>query len=280
MCNVDRDIEMGYCNSSNNIKINISQLHHWEEPPISGTNGSGTIFFSNCNMSCVFCQNYTISQMGNGNDCTPRELVNLMISLEQANAHNINLVTPTHFSLQIKTAIEIAKNEGLTIPIVWNSNSYENVETLKSLEGTIDIYLADLKYNLSSAGLKYSNSKDYPTIAKNAIKEMYRQVGHLKIFEEIAFRGIMIRILLLPNDTNDIKGTLEWIADNLGLKTHVSLMGQYYPTYNASNFIEINKTLDRAEYESALELIEKMGFENYYIQEVGSDKSYTPKFSK
>ena len=277
-CNVNRHLKLGFCESSENIKINIYQLHHWEEPIISGTQGSGTIFFSSCNLKCVYCQNHKISFQNYGSFYNVDELSNIMLELQSKGAHNINFVTPAHFSKQIKDSIIIAKDKGLNIPIVWNTNAFEEVDSLKELEGLVDIYLPDFKYFDSEMSLKYSGAKDYPDKAKNAILEMYRQVGNIKVYDGIAFKGMMIRLLILPENINVIEKILNWIYENIGNKVFISLMGQYYPTHQANLFPEINRAITNLEYNFAIEQMEKFGFENGFIQDIGSSSKYTPEF--
>jgi putative pyruvate formate lyase activating enzyme len=303
-CNVDRSVKRGVCGCSDKPKVNIYQLHYGEEPIISGTNGSGTIFFSGCNLSCVFCQNYTISQMRHGKEYSIEELSDMMLEIQMQNAHNINLVTPTHFTLQIREAIILAKNKGLTLPIVWNSNGYEEADTLKEVEGLVDIYMPDFKYYNPEMSFKYSEARDYPEKAKEAILEMYRQVGHIKFkvqsskFKvdeqkekmEIAAKGLLIRLLVLPNNLNSIEHIIKWINDNIGNETWISLMGQYYPAYKVSgigyrvsgikttSYKDLSRGITNKEYMFAKEQLEKFGFENGFIQDLGSNSDWTPDF--
>lgn len=277
-CNVDRTLKTGICGCGDKPKVNVYQLHYGEEPVISGSKGSGTIFFSGCNLKCVFCQNYTISYLGYGNDYSIDELSNMMLDLQKQNAHNINLVTPTHFTPRIKESILIAKQKGLTIPVLWNSNAYEKVDTLKTVEGLIDIYMPDFKYFNPEFSFKYSGAKHYPEKAKKAIKEMYRQVGHLKIVQGVAYKGLLIRLLVLPNNLNSIEHTVKWINDNIGNETYLSLMGQYYPAHKAGNYKELSRGITYKEYEFAREQLDKYGFENGFIQDIGSESDGTPDF--
>ncbi|MFA6923117.1 MAG: radical SAM protein [Bacteroidales bacterium] len=279
-CGIDRYKQTGFCNCSEKILINTYHLHRWEEPIISGNNGSGTIFFSGCNLQCVFCQNFKISHYRYGELYDIAELSNIMLELQNKKAHNINLVTPTHFSLQIKEAIITAKNKGLEIPVIWNSNGYEEVETLEMLDGLIDIYLPDFKYFDSELSLKYSGAADYPIKAKDAIKEMFRQVGNIKLKNNIALKGLLIRLLVLPENINGIENIMKWIFENIGNEVFISLMGQYYPTHKAKLFPEINRSITNKEYQFAIEQMEKYGFENGFMQEVGSSANYTPDFEE
>lgn len=279
-CEVDRLTTLGFCKANNQIKINLYQLHFGEEPVITGQKGSGTIFFSHCNLKCVFCQNYKISDWGNGDYVTIEELAEIMLELQNQGAHNINLVTPSHYSLQIKEALIIAKKKGLNIPIVWNSNAYESVEILQQMEGLIDIYIADFKYWDSEHAQKYSAAGNYPEIAKKAILEMLRQVGNLKVDEDdqIAYRGLLIRLLILPQNLNGIQSILHWIYEEIGNTCFISLMSQYYPTHRADEYPEINRPITREEYDYALHIMEGLGFENGFIQDLGITPEWTPDF--
>ncbi len=280
-CGVDRVTEFGYCRAGGRLKVNTCSLHFGEEPVISGNRGSGTIFFSHCNMRCVFCQNYRISDSGYGNEIGIDDLARRMLDLQAQGAHNINLVTPTHFTHMIRDSLLMARKQGLVIPVLWNSSAYELKETLETLEGLVDIYMPDFKYFSPAMARRYSGAADYPDVAKSAILEMFRQVGHLKLDKDgIAYRGLLIRILILPNDANSIHETLEWIDTNLGNRTYISLMGQYYSTHLASKHPEMDRCISSVEYESACRELEAFGFENGFIQDVGSDSSLTPDFRK
>ena len=280
-CGKDRRTNTGFCQSGMKLKINAWQKHFGEEPVISGKKGSGTIFFSNCNLKCVFCQNYQISQLGWGQEYSISELVEIMLELQQSGVHNINFVSPTHFSIQIREAIFIAKKRGLEIPLVWNSNAYELPETLKMMADLIDIYLPDFKYFDPDNGWKFSKIKNYPYYAKLSLQEMHRQVGYLRFDEnKIATKGVLIRLLMLPENKNGIDGILKWIAENLGNQTFISLMAQYYPTYKAHEYPEINRSITNEEYQFAVEICEDMGFENGYFQEMRITPEWTPEFKK
>lgn len=277
-CNINRRYQKGICGCGEQVLVNTYQLHYWEEPPISGTLGSGTIFFAGCNMNCVYCQNYIISQQIEGKPVSISRLVEIFYELQEKGAHNINLVTPTHFSLQIMEALSIARKNSLKIPVVWNSNAYEKLETLKLLEGLVDIYLPDFRYFDDSAAVKYSNAPNYPDFAKLAIKEMFRQVGHLQESGGVATKGLLIRILVLPGDIGNARKILKWIASNIDPACHISLMGQYYPAYRAKNFPELSRHLSVEEYREIASFAEHLGFCNGFFQEVGSSSEYTPNF--
>ena len=225
-CKIDRTKnQVGRCKSKDTVKVALASIHNFEEPCISGRNGSGTVFFSNCNLSCEFCQNYEISQQGVGKEISIERLAEIFIEQQSRGADNINLVSPTSYAVQIIEAIKIAKNNGLKIPIIYNTNGYENIETLKLLEGYIDIYLPDLKYAENDLAKKYSKIENYFEIATSAIKEMYRQVGKNEYDENgIIKAGIIIRHLILPNHTENSKKVLKWIAENMPKNITVSDM--------------------------------------------------------
>ena len=280
-CKVNRlEGKIGRCRATEKVKISLVSLHHFEEPCISGTNGSGTIFFSNCNFNCVFCQNYKISQEGMGQDVSIEFLANSMLEEQNKGAHNINLVTPVMYVYHIIEAIKIAKAKGLNIPIIYNSNGYENIETLKLLEGYIDVYLPDFKYANNELGKKYSKINNYFEITSKAIKEMYRQVGPPKLDENgLIKRGLIIRHLILPNEIENSKKVLKWIIDNIGKKVYVSIMAQYFPTYKAKNISELNRKINKDEYKKIEEYIYKIGIENGYMQDLGEhEEEYVPDF--
>ena len=228
-CKIDRTKnQIGRCKSKDTVKVAIASIHKFEEPCISGRNGSGTVFFSNCNLLCEFCQNYEISQQGLGKEISVERLAEIFIEQQLRGAENINLVSPTSYAVQIIEAIKIAKSKGLKIPIIYNTNGYENVETIKLLNGYIDVYLPDLKYAENDLAKKYSKIENYFEIATSAIKEMYRQVGENEYDENgIIKAGIIIRHLILPNHTENSKKVLKWIAENMPKNITVSVMAQY-----------------------------------------------------
>ncbi len=278
-CRVNRYETTGFCKADYRLKINLAQLHHGEEPVFSGTNGSGTIFFSYCNLRCVFCQNYPISHLGWGTYYNEEECAQIMLKLQEAGAHNINLVSPTQYTPQLVQTIKIARENGLSIPILWNSNAYENISTLQSLAGLVDIYLPDFKYAHSFYSKKYSTAKDYPEIAIIALEEMFRQVGHLQLDSEgIAQKGILVRHLVLPNHLSSTKQVLYILYEHFGPELALSLMAQYYPAGRANEFPELNRSLKREEYEEAVETAEALGFKNLYLQKFYSSPEWTPDF--
>lgn len=254
--------------------------HYYEEPPISGTRGSGAIFFSGCNMACVFCQNYDISQSVKGRICDPAELSEIMLRLEALGSHNVNLVTPSPHVPLIEKAIVRSRSEGLRIPIVYNTNSYEKIARLKRLDGLIDIYLPDLKYRSSIAAKKYSGRSDYFAVASEAILEMHRQVGVLdRDADGIARRGMIVRHLVLPGSVDETRGVLDWMSEALPAETHISLMSQYTPMGTPPK--PLDRRLLKREYDRALSHALSLGFMNIYTQKLSSaSSSYTPEFNE
>lgn len=276
-CGVDRTLQYGFCKSSDKVHIARAALHFWEEPPISGINGSGTIFFSGCSLSCVYCQNKDISRGRAGKPVSIERLAQIMIELEEQKAHNINLVTPTHFIPTIVEAIKIAKAKGLSIPIVYNTGSYETVESLKMLDGLVDVYLPDLKY-FSHKTAALSNAPDYPDVARSAIAEMYRQVGKPMFDEQGMMKsGIIVRILLLPGHVADAKLSLKYLIKTYGDNIYISLMNQYTPMEGMNP--PLNRGVTREEYRDLLAYADKLGLENGFTQEFGTAKeSFIPSF--
>lgn len=262
------------------IRIAWWGLHFGEEPPFVGDKGAGTIFFTGCNLRCVYCQNYQISQQGIGKNYTLEELVKIMLKLQEMAALNIDLVSPTIWSEQIQEVIIKAKRKGLNIPILWNSNAYEEVEILKKLEGLVDIYLLDFKYGDNELGFKYSGVKNYVEKAKSAIKETLRQVGNLKLSkEEIVQKGVMVRHLILPNNIKNSLKVLD-ILEVIDKNLYISLMSQYEPTNKARDFKEINRNITREEFEKVFNYFRNLGFENGWVQEMDSNEIFLPDFTK
>lgn len=278
-CGVNRYHEKGYCGAPAELKINLAQLHFGEEPPISGTLGSGTIFFSHCNLRCVFCQNHKISLGGSGHSISEAELLKLMCGLQAQGAHNINLVTPTHYSIPLISVLRKAREQGLTIPILWNSSAYENVDTLKKLNGLVDIYLPDFKYYHPLYAKKYSRAEDYPMVAFNALKEMVAQKGFLQENPAgIANKGVLVRLLVLPNSLSGTRNALRLLADEFGTGLPLSLMAQYYPAGAAVHIPELNRGVKAEEYRAVLDLAKEIGFEELFAQELSCDDLWTPDF--
>lgn len=278
-CGVDRKQARGFCGVGDRPVVARAFLHQWEEPCISGSRGSGTVFFSGCNLKCVFCQNYSISQEYFGKEVSTRQLGEIYLSLQHQGAHNINLVNPAHFALQIRESIQ--KVQGLEIPVVYNTGTYEEVETLKSLEGLVDIYLPDLKYMDSDTAARYSGAADYFQKASKAILEMYRQVGAAAFDEEgMMKKGLIIRHLMLPGMSSESIRVLKWIRENLPDDVLVSLMSQYTPCYRSSRYPEIHRRITRREYDRVVEAFLEMGFDNGYVQERESAvEAYIPDFN-
>ena len=280
-CNVNRlKGKIGRCKCTDKIKIALASVHNYEEPCISGINGSGTIFFSNCNMNCIYCQNYEISQLGKGKEISIKELADIFINQQEKGVNNINLVTPTMYAFQIIEAIKLAKKNGLIIPIIYNTNGYEKIETLKALQGYIDVYLPDLKYYSNKLSIKYSKVNNYFSVATEAIKEMYRQVGTPKFNEDgIIQRGIIIRHLVLSNHIQNSKNILKWIKENMPQDVYVSIMAQYFPTYKAKEDELLNRKLTKKEYKEIENFLYTLDLKNGYIQELGEhEEEYVPDF--
>ncbi len=280
-CGIDRTKgKIGRCKSTDKVKIALYSTHEFEEPCISGIHGSGTVFFSNCNLNCIYCQNYEISQMSRGKEISTNELADIFLKQQEKNVENVNLVTPTSYVPQIIEAIQIAKKHGFRLPIVYNTNAYENIETIKLLDGYVDIYLPDLKYVENDLAKKYSKIDNYFEIATEAIKEMYRQVGNPILNSDgIMQRGIMIRHLVLPTYIENSKKVLDWIKNNLPKEVYVSVMAQYFPTYMAKKDKRINRKLTKYEWNKILDYIEVLGIENGFVQELGEhEEEYVPNW--
>ena len=280
-CKVNREIgNIGRCRCDNKIKIALASIHKFEEPCISGKYGSGTVFFSNCNLSCIYCQNYEISQLGKGKEISIEKLAEIFLSLQDKNVNNINLVTPTMYAYQLIEAIKLAKRSGLKIPIIYNTNGYENVETISALKGYVDVYLPNLKYYSNNLDKKYSNVNNYFEIATRAIKEMYEQVGNA-IFDinGIIQKGVIIRHLVLPNHLQNSKHILRWIKENMPDDIYVSIMAQYFPTYKAKQEKDINRKLTQKEYKEIENYLYTLELQNGYIQELGEhEEEYVPNW--
>lgn len=275
-----RNGKIGYCKAGVNIKVARAMLHNWEEPCISGECGSGAVFFSHCSMSCVFCQNFDISQEHVGLEISMEKLSEIFLDLQYKGANNINLVSPTHYIPQIIESLYMAKKRGLNIPVVFNSNGYENIECLSLLEGLIDIYLPDIKYFSNRYSLKYSSTPDYFAHASKAVLEMYRQVG-TPVFEgSLIKKGLVIRHLLLPGLLSESKRILDWISENLPKDIYISIMSQYVPMHDAKKFPEINKKVSPKSYDWLVDYALSIGLTNGFIQEYDSAETiYTPDFN-
>lgn len=278
-CGVNRYEKTGYCKMPGEIYIAKAYLHKWEEPSISGEKGSGTVFFTGCNLKCVYCQNYKIALSELGKKITEEELSEIFLKLQKDGANNINLVTPDHYIPSIVKALKIAKRNGLEIPIVYNSSSYINVKSLKMLDGIVDIYLADFKYMDSEIANKYSKAKDYPEIAKKAIEEMYRQTGVNEFFKNgIMKKGVIVRHLMLPGHMEDSKKIVEYLYEKYGDNIYQSIMNQYTPV-RKTEFENLNRKVNKKSYEKLIDYALKTGVENAYIQEGETAlESFIPEF--
>ncbi|OPY10564.1 MAG: Radical SAM superfamily protein [Syntrophus sp. PtaB.Bin001] len=275
--------EKGFCRTGSDIPVAHIGLHHGEEPPISGTRGSGTIFLAGCNLRCVFCQNYQISQEFEETGyrtLTPGELASEMLRLEAGGAHNINLVSPSHLIFPLADAIQLARKRGLAIPIVYNSNGYDSVDALRQIRGLIDIFMPDLKYLENVTAGELSAASDYPDIAKAALREMLSQVGNLQLDGTgVAKKGLLVRHLVLPGYLENSRACLNFLA-HFSRETHISIMSQYSPQYNASDYQRINRTLSEREYNSLIDYALELNLENIFIQECNSSKEYLPDFQR
>lgn len=266
-CNIDRSKAVGFCGMTNTVKLAKAEVFMWEEPCISGTNGSGAVFFSGCNLRCCFCQNFQISNQNFGKEISTQRLAQIFKELEGKGVHNINLVSPSHFVNQIIEALKIYKPN---IPIVYNSNGYESVETIKKLKNYVDIYLVDLKFCSSELSQKYCKANNYFEVATSAIKEMISQKSKVIVQNGIMKQGVIIRHLVMPSQTADSLKVLQWIADNAKENCLVSLMCQYTPYFNAKNFPEINRKLKPIEYKIVLTKANELGLTNGYAQDMSS----------
>ena len=267
-CLVNRlEDEKGFCGAGKRVVVSSWNLHFGEEPPISGYRGSGTIFFTHCNLRCCFCQNYPISQLGNGQEVEISELAGMMEKLQKLGAHNINFVTPTHFVPQIIEALELATAEGLKVPLVYNSGGYDSEETLGLLDGIVDIYMPDAKYSNPESARAYSRAADYFGVNKKALLEMHRQVGDLKMDKEgIAKTGLLIRHLVMPEDLAGSRKVLEFIAKNISKNTYMSIMAQYHPAHLAFEFPELSRRIYKKEYDAVLKMADKLRLERGWRQ--------------
>lgn len=270
-CGVNRlKGEIGYCKTGLLAKVCSFMAHHGEEPPVSGERGSGTIFFSGCNMSCVYCQNHSFSQGGEGREVSFEELASFMIELQNTGCHNINLVTPTHVMPQILKSLEIAKVKGLNIPLVYNTSGYELPEIIGMLTGIIDVYLADMRYHDEALSEKYSHAPKYPEYNRLCLKEMHKQVGAAQFDKDgIIKKGLIIRHLVLPNNISGTEEIMKFISREISSDTFISLMSQYTPYYKAEKFQELSRRISADEYESAKKSMESYGLFNGWTQDSG-----------
>lgn len=268
MCGTDRSSgKLGYCRAPADPVVYSYISHHGEEPPLSGNKGSGTIFFTHCNMKCIYCQNYYFSQLDNGEIVSVQKLASIMLGLQSSGCHNINLVSPTHFVPQILMALEIALEKGLIIPIIYNTGGYDREETIRTLEGIIDIYMPDMRYSDNVMAIKYSDAPDYVENNRASVKEMRRQAGDLILDgSNIAIKGLIVRLLVLPENISGIRETLRFINKYISPNTYLSIMSQYYPTYKAYNFKEISHCISEGEYKNVLDEAHSLGLNNGWIQ--------------
>ena len=280
-CGVNRYIEKGFCGATNRIKLAYYSLHMWEEPIISGTNGSGTIFFSNCNLRCLYCQNKKISIDGYGKYISNKRLEEIMLELQDKGAHNINLVTPTHYVPQIVYTLHKIKDKKLKIPVVYNTSSYENVGTIIALRGLVDIYLADLRYYDDTLGEKYSLCSNYFETATMAIDEMYRQVSKYELDENgLLKKGLVVRVLIIPGHIDDSKKIIEYLYKTYGDDIFISIMNQYTPV-NKCKYSNLNRKVTDEEYDSVVDYALELGVTNAFIQEGDTaTSSFIPDFNK
>ena len=279
-CRVDRIKTSGFCGAGENLRVALVSLHKWEEPCLVGENGAGTIFFSHCNLKCVYCQNFSISHGGFGAEISIERLAEIFIEQQARGAANIELVTPTHYTDKICAAIDLAKVRGLTLPIVWNSNAYENLETLELLRGRVDIFLPDLKYFDDEPAKTFSGAPNYFNIATAAIRKMFELVGTPQFDGDKMIRGVIVRHLVLPNFRRDSIKIVDWLYKNFGDEIFISLMNQYTPVFRAGEFKKISRALTTFEYKSVVEHAVNLGIKNCFVQ-LGktADKNFIPDFN-
>ncbi len=278
-CGINREEKRGYCGAPESAKIARASLHMWEEPPISGKNGSGAVFFSHCNLKCVFCQNHRISADGIGKEVTPYTLAEIFMRLQENGAENINLVSATPYVLSVIKALDTCKDK-LSIPIIWNTGGYESAETLDMLNGYVDIYLPDIKFISRELAKKYLNAPDYPEYAINALEKMLLQVGKEAYKENGMMKsGVIVRHLVMPSHKDESIKILNFLAEKFGTDAYsLSLMRQYYPCHKAKNMPEINRKLTTYEYDKVQEEAQRLGFHGFSQEKESADEKYTPEF--
>jgi putative pyruvate formate lyase activating enzyme len=281
MCNVDREVTTGYCGVKQTLRVARAALHFWEEPCISGEEGSGAVFFTGCNLRCVFCQNFQIARAEQGKEITVERLSEIFLELQEQKANNINLVTATHYVPQVVESLKMAKERGLHIPVVYNCGGYETVETLKLLEGLVDIYLPDFKYVDNNRAKRYSRAEDYPETAKKALEEMVRQQPEAEFDERgIMKKGVIVRHLMLPGGIKDSKAVVKYLYETYGNQIFISLMNQYTPLPHVADYPEIDRKLKKFEYDRLVDYAISLGVENGFIQEGETAKeSFIPAFT-
>lgn len=277
-CRLDRTQRTGYCGESSTLNVTRASLHEWEEPPISGTNGSGTVFFRGCSLKCIYCQNYSIAQNIGGKDISVYDLSDVFLNLQKKGAHNINLVTPTHFVPHIIDGVKEAKAKGLTIPVVYNTSGYEKAETIKLLKNTVDVFLTDFKYIKSETAKKYSNAENYVTYAKESLDQMVK-IAPTPIFEEgLMKKGVIVRVLLLPGHLIETKMIAKYLFETYGDSVYISLMNQYTPI-KKHEYENLNRTVTAYEYKSLVDYAASLGIRNAFIQHGDTAKeSFIPSF--
>ena len=280
MCRVDRANRFGFCKAGENLRVALVSLHKWEEPCLVGENGAGTIFFAHCNLKCVYCQNFSISHEGYGAEISVERLAEIFFEQQSRGAANVELVTPTHFTEKICDAIDIAKSHGLKLPIVWNSNGYENLSTLQLLRGRVDIFLPDVKYFSDDVAKTFSAAPNYFSIAQAAVKKMFELVGSAQIVNGQMIRGVIVRHLVLPNFRRDAMKIVDWLYETFGDKIFISLMNQYTPIFRAAEYKKISRALTTFEYQSVVDHATELGVKNCFIQ-VGktADEKFIPNFN-
>jgi putative pyruvate formate lyase activating enzyme len=272
-CSVDRKNKKGFCNSGSQSIVYSYSPHHGEEPPLSGSRGSGTIFFAHCSMKCVYCQNYRFSQIIEpAKPISHEKLADIMLELESLGCHNINLVTPTHYAYQVAKALEIALSKSLDIPIVYNTGGYDSIELIKLMDGIVDVYLPDMRYYEGELSGKYSSAPDYPENNRKIIKEMFRQAGKLEMDQNgVAIKGVVVRLLILPNSISGTIDTLRFLKNEVSTDIYLSVMSQYQPAYKASNFSGLSRRINQEEYRAVVDEVENLGFANGWIQGFDTD---------
>ena len=279
-CGVNRLGDKGFCGGGRYARVALVSLHPWEEPVIAGPKqAAGTVFFSHCNLRCVFCQNHEISQEGKGEEVTEERLAEIFLEQQARGAATLDLVTPTHYVPQILTALALAKEKGFSLPVVYNSNGYENPEILEKLRGFVQVFLPDFKYFAAETAVKYSAAPAYPEIAKSAVRKMAEVAGPPVIKDGVMQSGVLVRHLVLPGRRHESMAIVKWLYENFGSKIYLSLMNQYTPLYRAAEYKEINRRLTTFEYESVVSYGADLGLEQCFVQERGTaTQDYVPSF--
>ena len=279
-CHVDRTAnQTGFCGMGQSIQVARASLHMWEEPCISGTNGSGTVFFTGCNLKCVFCQNHSIAIGQKGKEVTPSRLADLFLMLQDKGAHNINLVTPSHYIPGIAQALIVAKERNMTLPVVYNTSGYDSVQSLSMLDGLVDVYLPDFKYVSATLSKRYSHAADYFEVASKSLSEMYRQVSDPVFEDDLIKKGIIVRHLVLPGCTDDSKDVIRYLHETYGDHIFISIMNQYTPLPHVASYPELNRKITDAEYDEVVDYAIDLGVEQGFIQEGDTaSESFIPDF--